>query len=417
MLERVAGIDRQAFEPRRLVRPVVENLGVGIGAGLQRLQTADALGPAERVEVVLGAQHRRRVDGLALEDAADQLAALGEAEDFRDRPGRRVALQACDGARREDQHAVRGFAAEHLLPGEGEDIDLVPGDLLRKHGRGRIDERKPFAICGNPVAVGHAHARGGAVPGEEHVAAEIDLGEVGQLAVVGLDGAQVFQLELLGGIRHPALAEAFPGQHVDAALTEHGPHGHLEGAGVGGGHDGAQVAGRKAEQRLGLVDGELEARLAFLGAVRAAEERVFEFLGGPAGALGAGAGGKMRECRPLGRFRGGGHLPTLPDSCLSVGRGVPPARLMAKLEGVKSPCVHRAHRQPTRDAQKSKKDRSAVPVRQAGLLRLTGAEASCPTPALSHVCEPDLAKLAKRACSGCRHLFHVQDAQEVLTMD
>ncbi len=238
---------------------------------------------------------------------------------------------------------MRSFTAQHLLPGEGEHIHLVPGNVLREHGRGRIDESKAFAVRGNPIAVGHAHARRGAVPGEKHVAAEIDLGQVGQLAVIRLDGAQVFQLELLGGIRHPALAETFPGQHVDAALTEHGPHGHLEGPGVGGGNDGAQIAGRQAEQRLGLVDGELEARLAFLGAMRAAEERVFEFLEGPAGPLCAGAGGKMRIRRPPGRFRGGGHLPTLPDSCPSVGRGGPPARLMAKLEGVKSLCVHRAH--------------------------------------------------------------------------
>ena len=41
-------------------------------------------------------------------------------------------------------------------------------------------------------------------------------------------------------------------------------------------------------------------------------------------------------CRPLGRFGGGGHVSTLPDSCSSVGRSVPPARLMAKLEDVNS---------------------------------------------------------------------------------
>ena len=57
------------------------------------------LRPFERVDVVLDAQHRRRVDGLALEDALDELAALGHAEDLRQRPGRRVALQPLDGAR------------------------------------------------------------------------------------------------------------------------------------------------------------------------------------------------------------------------------------------------------------------------------------------------------------------------------
>ena len=54
---------------------------------------------SQRVEIVLDAEHRRRVDRLALEDALDQLAALGQAEDLRQRPGRRVALQPLDRAR------------------------------------------------------------------------------------------------------------------------------------------------------------------------------------------------------------------------------------------------------------------------------------------------------------------------------
>ena len=166
--------------------------------------------------------------------AAHELAALDQAEQLGQRPGRRVALQARDGARREDQHAVRGLAAQRLLPGEGGDIDLVPGDGLGEHRRGGVGEGEAGAVGGDPVAVRHAHARGGAVPGEQHVAAEIDLGEIGQLAVLGLEDAQVGELELLGDVRHPALAEALPGQRIDAALAQHGPHGHLEGAGVGG---------------------------------------------------------------------------------------------------------------------------------------------------------------------------------------
>ena len=53
----------------------------------------------ERIDIVLDAEHRRRVDRLALEDALDQLAALGHAEDLRQRPGRLVAFQPLDGAR------------------------------------------------------------------------------------------------------------------------------------------------------------------------------------------------------------------------------------------------------------------------------------------------------------------------------
>ena len=92
------------------------------------------------------AEHRRRVDRLAGEDALDQLAALGHAEDLRQRPVGRVALQPLDGARREHQHAVRRLAAHRLLPGEGGDVELVPGQVLRERRRGRVAERQPVAV-------------------------------------------------------------------------------------------------------------------------------------------------------------------------------------------------------------------------------------------------------------------------------
>src|SRR3546814_17994054 len=70
-------------------------------------------------------------------DALDQLAALGEAEDLRQRPGRRVGLQAFDSAWRERQHAMRRLAAPHLLPGPGDHIELVP-QLGREACRERV---------------------------------------------------------------------------------------------------------------------------------------------------------------------------------------------------------------------------------------------------------------------------------------
>src|SRR5262245_56645045 len=96
------------------------------------------------------------------------------------------------------------------------------------------------------------------------------------------------------------------------------------------------MAGRQAEQRLRLLDGTLQARLAFIGAVRAAEKGVVEALKGPARALGAGAGGKIAVDRPLGRLARRRHIETtLPDRRPSVGRGLPPARIGARPSNVK----------------------------------------------------------------------------------
>ena len=77
---------------------------------------------------------------------------------------------------------------------------------------------RPLRSAGMKSPFGHAHARGRAVPGEDHVAVEIDAAEIGQLAVVGLDRADVGELQLLDDVGDPALAEALPGEHVDAAL-------------------------------------------------------------------------------------------------------------------------------------------------------------------------------------------------------
>ena len=124
----------------------------------QLLEAADRRRPLQRVEIVLHAQHRGRVDGRAFEDAGVELAALGHAEDLRQRPGGRVALQPRDRARRENQHAVRRFAAQRLLPGEGDHIELGPGQILGEAGAGGVADREALAVGGDEVAV-RARAR------------------------------------------------------------------------------------------------------------------------------------------------------------------------------------------------------------------------------------------------------------------
>src|SRR3546814_7012589 len=74
--------------------------------------------------------------------SSDLLAALGHAEDFRQRTVGRIAFQPFDSARTKDQHAMCAFAAHDLLPGEGDDIQLVPGQVHREHGGGRIGDHQ-----------------------------------------------------------------------------------------------------------------------------------------------------------------------------------------------------------------------------------------------------------------------------------
>ncbi len=216
-----------------------------------------------------------------------------------------------------------GLAAEHLLPGERRDIDLAPVDLLGEGGRGGVDQSQPRAICRNPVPIRHAHTGRGPIPSEDDIAVEVDLSEIRQKAVIRLVHPHVGKLELLQDIGDPTLAEAFPGERIDTALAEQRPHRHLESPGVRSGNDAANVVLRQLKELARLVDGELQARLAFLRSMGAAEKCVAEDFGGPAGALGAGAGREMRSCRLGSRLRMVGHVPTLPDRCSSLGRSGP----------------------------------------------------------------------------------------------
>src|SRR3546814_10924159 len=81
------------------------------------------------------------------------------------------------------QDAVTAFAAKHFLPAIGDDIELVPRHVHREPGRCRVGEYQALAIVADPLAIGNAHARGGAVPGDADVLFLIDAGQVGQLAI------------------------------------------------------------------------------------------------------------------------------------------------------------------------------------------------------------------------------------------
>ena len=138
-------------------RPV-ERRRIGVRARDESVEPAKALRPFECEDRVLDGEHRGRVDRLALEYAFRERAFGHEAEHLRQGPGWRVGLQPLDRARAEDQHAVAALAAEHLLPGEGRDIDLVPRNVVSEDAAGRVGEAQALAVSRDPVAVRHANA-------------------------------------------------------------------------------------------------------------------------------------------------------------------------------------------------------------------------------------------------------------------
>ena len=185
------------------------------------------------------------------------------------------------------------LAAEHLLPGVGDDIELGPIEPLGESRRGGVADGEAGPVSRYPVAIGNLHARRGAVPGEDHIMVEIHGGEIGDVAIARGDDADVLQLELLDHIGDPALAEAFPGQHVDATRAKQRPHGHFDCAGVGGGHDTDEIISGDLQDFAREVDGQLQLHLSDLGAVRAAQRRIGEILEAVARTLGAGSGGEI----------------------------------------------------------------------------------------------------------------------------
>ena len=89
-----AASSARKVDPIALLDPSRQRGEIGVDARRSAVESADAFRPFERVEIILQRQHRRRVDRLAFEDALDELAALGHAEDLRQRPMRRVGSPA-----------------------------------------------------------------------------------------------------------------------------------------------------------------------------------------------------------------------------------------------------------------------------------------------------------------------------------
>ena len=165
---------------------------------------------------------------------------------------------------------MRGLAAQRLLPGERHYIEFCEIEWLRESGRRRVANGEAFAGRADPVGVGHTHARGGAVPGEDDVGSGIGLGKVGKVAIAGMQLGDVLQLQFLDDVADPALAEGFPGDGGDRARAEQRPQRHFDRAGIGRRHDADLVIGRHFKHFARQFDRELEFGLADLRAMRAA---------------------------------------------------------------------------------------------------------------------------------------------------
>ena len=228
---------------------------------------------------------------------------------------------------------MAAFAAQHFLPRERGNVDLVPVDVVSEHGAGSVGKRQAFAVRRDEIGIGHAHARRGAVPCEQHVVRPVDGSKVRDLAVIGAQD-RGFELELLDRVGNPTFTEAFPRQRGHRTSAQHRPHRHFEGAGIRARHDADAVRVGKLQHLAHQVDAVGQTRLADLGAMRATKRFGGELVGGISGRLGAGTGREERA-RRLARRNTNSHVSLLAESTRGVGTAWPGAALKAVRAPVK----------------------------------------------------------------------------------
>jgi hypothetical protein len=78
------------------------------------------------------------------------------------------------------------------------------------------------------------------------------------LSVVGFVKVEVGQLELLGDVCDPLLAEALPGEDVDATRSQHRPKGQLNGSCIRCRDDADGIVRRYAEDLAAQLNDLLE---------------------------------------------------------------------------------------------------------------------------------------------------------------
>jgi hypothetical protein len=170
---------------------------------------------------------------------------------------------------------VRAFAAEHLLPGEGDDVELPKSSFCAKAAEVASQMVRPLRSAGmkSPLATRTPEVVPFQVKTTSRSKSTLPRGRAARRRAPRTCARRSSFSCLTTSVTQPC-AEALPGDHVDAAFAEQRPQRHLDGAGVGGRNDADAVVGRDLENFAGQRDGLLELGLADLGAVRAAERRV-----------------------------------------------------------------------------------------------------------------------------------------------
>jgi len=156
VFDRIVASLAEEIDPRRLRH---QSANAFVLASAREIKASRPPSDFPQFRHLYNPRHRasRRIDGLTLEDAFDQLAAARHTEDFWQWPRRRIAEESLRSARRKNQHAMSRLAAKHFLPGESDDIELRPIESLGKGGGSCIADRQALAVGSDPIAHwGHA---------------------------------------------------------------------------------------------------------------------------------------------------------------------------------------------------------------------------------------------------------------------
>ena len=196
---------------------------------------------------------------------------------------------------------------------------------LREGGRGRIADRQALAVRRDPLRIGNAHARGRAVPGEDHVMVEIDRArdrEARHRRAVSFRASLSFSCFTTSETQpSPKLSQA---SMSTGRCAQQRPHRHFDGARVGGRNDADQMRRRepRSTSRVSVM-ARLRRALPRLERCERPMSAVLRRLGVQPGIL---AQGPEEKCAHAGRAAGfvsSCCAPSLQMDWPSVGRASP----------------------------------------------------------------------------------------------